>query len=133
MAVLTYVTVGSNRLDDAKIFYDALLGSAGIPPLFDHPSGGRVYGVDVPNFAVLGPFDGQPATVGNGAMFAFSFDTRAEVTAFYAKALSLGGTCEGPPGVRGPDWWFSYFRDLDGNKLCAYCLTPPQTSGTATV
>jgi catechol 2,3-dioxygenase-like lactoylglutathione lyase family enzyme len=123
MAALAYCTVGSNRLDEAKAFYDALLGSAGIPPLFEHPSGGRVYGAGgAPNFAVLGPFDKRPATVGNGAMFAFSFETRAEVEAFYAKAIELGGAEEGLPGVRGPNWYFCYFRDLDGNKLCAFCM-----------
>lgn len=121
MAALAYATVGSNRLEEAKAFYDALLGSAGIGTLFEHPSGGRVYGKDgAPNFAVLGPFNREPATVGNGAMFAFSFDSRAEVDAFHAKALALGGTDEGAPGVRGPDWYFAYFRDLDGNKLCAF-------------
>ena len=123
MAALAYCTVGSNRLEEAKAFYDALLDSAGIPALFEHPSGGRVYGVGgAPNFAVLGPFDKQPATVGNGSMSAFSFATRAEVDAFYAKAMALGAVDEGAPGVRGPDWYFSYFRDLDGNKLCAYCM-----------
>lgn len=123
MAALVYATVGSNRLDDAKAFYDALLGSAGIKPVFEHPSGGRVYGANrTPNFAVLGPHDGRPASVGNGSMFAFSFDTRQEVDAFYTKALELGGSCAGAPGLRGPGLWFSYFRDLDGNKLCAFCM-----------
>jgi catechol 2,3-dioxygenase-like lactoylglutathione lyase family enzyme len=118
---LSYSTVGSNRLDDAKRFYDALLGSAGLTPAFEHPSGGRVYGRDGGFcFAVLGPLDGQPATVGNGSMFAFSFDAREEVDAFYAKALALGAADEGAPGFRAADAYFSYFRDLDGNKLCAF-------------
>ena len=118
---LSYSTVGSNRLEDAKRFYDALLGSAGLTPAFEHPSGGRVYGRDGRFcFAVLGPLDGQPATVGNGSMFAFSFDAREEVDAFHAKALALGGSDEGAPGFRAPDAYFSYFRDLDGNKLCAF-------------
>ncbi|HZZ35212.1 MAG TPA: VOC family protein [Caulobacteraceae bacterium] len=123
MAALVYCTVGSNRLEEAKAFYDALFGLAGIPTLFEHPSGGRVYGKDgAPNFAVLGPFNKEAATVGNGSMYGFSFDTRSEVDAFHAKALALGGTDEGAPGVRGPNWYFSYFRDLDGNKLCAFCM-----------
>ena len=70
---------------------------------------------------MLGPFDGKPATVGNGSMFAFRFDTRGEVDAFHAKALALGGADEGAPGYRAPKFYFSYFRDLDGNKICAYC------------
>lgn len=123
MGALTYCTVGSNRLDEAKAFYDALLNSADIVPVFEHPSGGRVYGRgETPNFAVLAPFDGRAATVGNGSMFAFSFETRGEVDAFYAKALELGAACDGAPGVRGPGLYFSYFRDLDGNKLCAFCM-----------
>lgn len=123
MGALTYCTVGSNRLDQAKVFYDALLTSAGMAPIFEHPSGGRVYGQGgTPNFAVLGPFDGQAATVGNGSMFAFSFDTRGEVDGFHTKALELGASCEGAPGVRGGGLYLSYFRDLDGNKLCAFSM-----------
>ena len=121
MAALGYCTVGSNDLDRAKAFYDALLGPAGIGTLFEHPSGGRVYGQDGRLvFGVLGPYDGQPATAGNGSMAAFSCDSRAEVDAFHARALALGGVDEGAPGERGPGYDFSYFRDLDGNKLCAF-------------
>lgn len=123
MAMLGYCTVGSNRLVDAKTFYDALLGSAGFTPMFEHPSGGRIYGKDGNlGFGVLGPYDKKAASVGNGSMFAFRFDTQAEVDAFHAKALALGGSDEGAPGERGPKMYFSYFRDLDGNKLCAFCM-----------
>jgi hypothetical protein len=55
-------------------------------------------------------------------MFAFKFDTHEEVDAFYAKALALGAADEGGPGYRGPTFYFSYFRDLEGNKLCAYFI-----------
>ena len=122
MSHLAYATVGSNRLDAAKSFYDALLASAEIVPLFDHPSGGRVYGKDgAIMFGVLGPFNGEPATVGNGGMIAFHFDSPGEVAAFHAKALDLGAADEGPPGFRGGSpFYMSYFRDLDGNKLCAF-------------
>jgi catechol 2,3-dioxygenase-like lactoylglutathione lyase family enzyme len=110
-------------LEKAKAFYDALLGSIGMRGVFEHPSGGRVYGGEgAANFAVLGTFDGRPATAGNGSMFAFSFDSPKEVDAFHAKALALGGTDEGAPGERAPKMYFSYFRDLDGNKLCAFCM-----------
>jgi catechol 2,3-dioxygenase-like lactoylglutathione lyase family enzyme len=123
MITLGYATVGSNDLKRAKAFYDALLGSAGITPLFEHPSGGRVYGKDGNLFfGVLGPYDKKPATVGNGSMLAFRFDTREEVDAFHAKAVALGGSNEGAPGERAPKFYFSYFRDLDGNKLCAISL-----------
>ncbi len=121
MIALGHGSVGSNNLERAKAFYDALFATVGVTPLFEHPSGGRVYGKDRKIFfVVLGPFDGGPATVGNGSMHGFCFDTREEVRAFHAKALDLGGADEGAPGERAPKFYMSYFRDLDGNKLCAF-------------
>lgn len=120
MARISYFTVGSNRLDEAKAFYDALLASIGMKPRFEHPSGGRLYGDRESLFGVLGTFDGQPATAGNGSLGGFAFDTTEEVAAFHAKALALGAANEGDPGERAPGAYFAYFRDLDGNKLCGY-------------
>jgi len=123
MISLGHGIVGSNDLENAKAFYDALLGSAGITRLFEHPSGGRAYAKDGNLFfVVLGAYDKRPATVGNGSMHTFRFDTRGEVDAFHAKALALGGKDEGAPGERAPKFYMSYFRDLDGNKLCAFNL-----------
>ena len=121
MAKISYLTVGSNKLEEAKAFYDALLGSIGMKGLYEHPSGGRLYrGKSTGLFGVLGPYDGNPACIGNGMMGGFDFDSREEVDAFHAKAIELGGTCEGAPGERMPGVYFAYFRDLDGNKLCGY-------------
>lgn len=121
MATLNYMTVGSNRLEQAKAFYDGLLGSVGWKAAFEHPSGGRIYsGPGGQLFGVLGPHDGKPATIGNGVMGGFSFDKPEDVAAFHAKAMQLGGSDEGAPGERGPGLYFAYFRDVDGNKLCAY-------------
>jgi catechol 2,3-dioxygenase-like lactoylglutathione lyase family enzyme len=121
MAKISYLTVGSNKLEEAKAFYDALLGTIGMNPVYEHPSGGRLYrGKGVGMFGVLGPYDGNPACVGNGMMGGFDFETREAVDAFHAKALELGATDEGAPGERMPGVYFAYFRDLDGNKLCGY-------------
>ncbi|KRA66532.1 glyoxalase [Caulobacter sp. Root655] len=121
MAKVGYFTVGSNRLEEAKAFYDALLGSIGMASVHEHASGGRLYrGKGTGLFGVLGPYDGNPACIGNGSMGGFSFDSVEEVAAFHAKALELGATCEGAPGERMPGVYFAYFRDLDGNKLCGY-------------
>lgn len=122
MAVQSYSVVGSNDLERAKKFFDELLGSIGWKGMFEHPSGGRLYGSPASMFGVLGPYDGNPATVGNGTMIGFRFDSREEVDAFHAKALSLGAADEGAPGERGPGAYFAYFRDLDGNKFCGYIL-----------
>ena len=120
-----YSTVGSNKLDAAMGFYDELLGSIGMTKMFDHPSGGRLYSGKDGIFGVLGPYDGKPATIGNGSMTGFPLDTREAVDDFHAKALALGGTDEGAPGLRGPSAYFAYCRDLDGNKLCAFNSTEP--------
>lgn len=121
MGRVSYMTVGSNRLEAAKAFYDALLGSIGMKGVYEHPSGGRLYrGKGTGLFGVLGPHDGEPACVGNGMMGGFDFESREAVDAFHAKAMELGGRCEGPPGERMPGAYFAYFRDLDGNKLCGY-------------
>ena len=121
MGRVSYMTVGSNDLDKAKVFYDGLLGSIGMKGIYEHPSGGRLYrGKGTGLFGVLGPYDGNPACVGNGMMGGFDFETREEVDAFHAKAIELGGSCEGAPGERMPGVYFAYFRDLDGNKLCGY-------------
>jgi catechol 2,3-dioxygenase-like lactoylglutathione lyase family enzyme len=115
------MTVGSNKLEAAKVFYDALLGSIGMKGVYEHPSGGRLYrGKGTGLFGVLGPYDGEVACVGNGMMGGFDFESREEVDAFHARAIELGGRCEGAPGERMPGAYFAYFRDLDGNKLCGY-------------
>jgi len=120
MARIGYCTVGSNRLEESKKFYDELLATIGMKGMFEHPSGGRLYRGEAGLFGVLGAYDGGEASVGNGSMMGFSFDTTEEVDAFYAKALELGGTDDGEPGERGPGAYFAYFRDLDGNKFCSY-------------
>ncbi len=122
--MVAYATVGTNNAASAMEFYDALLSPFGIGRFFDHPRGGAVYGKDgQPSFGVLVPYDEAPATAGNGSMTGFAMDNRAQVDAFHAKALELGGSCEGEPGLRGPEemaMYFTYVRDREGNKLCAF-------------
>ena len=74
------------------------------------------------------PHDKNAATAGNGNMVALVLDSRAKVDALYAKALELGGSDEGPPGLRGEEgpqaFYGAYFRDPEGNKFCAFCTGP---------
>ena len=121
--MIGYTCVGTNNLDKAVSFYEQLLGLLGAKPFFKTDRGiGWGVSPDKPMFSVLQPFDGQPATVGNGTMVAFSVANPQEVQAFYAKALALGGQDEGGPGSRGGGFYGAYFRDLDGNKLAVYCM-----------
>ena len=115
-----YASVGSNNLEVSLQFYGALLGSLGMKRLAANPKGGAFFGhPDTGVFAVVTPFDERPATVGNGAMIGFALPSNDAVDTFYNAALGLGATDEGPPGYRGSAY-FAYFRDPEGNKLCAY-------------
>ena len=122
MAKVGGVMVGANNIERAKDFYDAVLGVIGIGRLMEHPSGGRVYaGGGDPMFSVVRPFNGEAATAGNGTMVSFSCASPEDVAGMHAKALEMGGTCEGPPGPRGDtSFYAAYFRDPEGNKICAF-------------
>ncbi len=121
--MIGYTTVGTNDLPRAVAFYDALFGEIGIKQLMKFERGiGWGSGYDKPSFAVMKPFDGQPATVGNGVMIGLAAHTKDQVNALHAKALALGGHDEGAPGLRGGNFYGAYFRDLDGNKIAAFCM-----------
>ncbi len=123
--MIGYVTLGTNDLDRATRFYDALLGEIGAKRMMQTDRF-VVWFVapDKPALGVFKPFDGNPATVGNGVMVALVVDSPAKVDALHKKALELGATDEGAAGPRGiPGFYAGYFRDLDGNKLNFYCFT----------
>jgi catechol 2,3-dioxygenase-like lactoylglutathione lyase family enzyme len=128
--MLGYITLGSNDIDTAKRFYSGLVSVIGGKELMKFSETFIVYGVgmDKTAIAITSPFNGEPATPGNGNMAAIVVLERAQVDALHAKAMELGGTCEGPPGLRGEEgpmaFYAAYFRDPDGNKLCAYRMGP---------
>jgi catechol 2,3-dioxygenase-like lactoylglutathione lyase family enzyme len=119
--MIGYVTLGTNDLPRAAAFYDALLAEVGARRLMDYGRG-YSYGesMDKPSLGIVAPYDGQPATVGNGVMVALAVDSRAAVDRVHRKALELGGADEGPAGPRGEHFYAGYFRDLDGNKLSVF-------------
>jgi predicted lactoylglutathione lyase len=119
--MIAYVTLGTNDLDRAAKFYDALLAEVGAKRLWQTERGiGWGTGRGKPALSVMKPFDGKPATVGNGGMVSLQADSREMVDRIHKKALELGGTDEGPAGLRDGKFYIGYFRDLDGNKLNAY-------------
>jgi predicted lactoylglutathione lyase len=72
--------------------------------------------------SVIKPYDGKPATVGNGVMVALAAKSKAQVDSIHRKALELGAKDEGAPGPRGDGFYAGYFRDLDGHKLNAFFM-----------
>jgi catechol 2,3-dioxygenase-like lactoylglutathione lyase family enzyme len=125
--MIGYVTLGTNDLPRAAVFYDELLSLMGAGRFMDEDTFiAWAVSPDVPAISVTKPYDGKAATVGNGTMVALAVKTTKQVDAIHAKALELGGTDEGAPGPRGESGFYAgYFRDLDGNKLNAFCMTKP--------
>ena len=78
--------------------------------------------MDQPGLSLTRPYDGKPASVGNGTMVALFVDSTDKVDALHARALTLGGSDEGPPGLRMGNFYAGYFRDPDGNKLNAFTM-----------
>ena len=122
--MIGYVTLGTNDIGRAAKFYDALLGEMGARRAMESDRF-IAWGTDpnLPALAVIKPFDGKPATTGNGVMVALAAGSKDKVNALHAKAIKLGGKDEGAPGPRGEGGFYgAYFRDLDGNKLAFFCM-----------
>lgn len=122
--MIGYVTLGTNDFARGAKFYDAIAAELGTSRMMEGdrfiawgtPGGGAGLGL-------TRPFNGQLATIGNGVMVALAAKDREQVDRLHALALSLGGTDEGAPGVRGGgSFYAAYFRDLDGNKLNVFFM-----------
>ncbi len=121
--MIGYVTLGTNDRERGAKFYDAVCGALGVGRMMENdefiawgaPGGGAGIGLTK-------PFDGNPASVGNGVMVALEAKDEEQVRQLHAVALANGGTCEGPPGPRGEGFCAAYFRDPDGNKLNAFIM-----------
>ncbi|MFL6969982.1 VOC family protein [Pseudomonas alvandae] len=129
--MISHVCIGANDFQRAFVFYQEVMQALGLELKFKdlerpwagwmHPDNPR------PLFVIGKPYDGEPATSGNGQMIALLASDRQVVRNTHALALTLGGRCEGPPGLRPeyhPDYYGAYFRDPEGNKLCVCCHDP---------
>lgn len=121
--MIGYVTLGTNDLPRAAKFYDALLAELGAKRMMEEESF-IAWSVKpgAPALSATKPYDGKRATVGNGVMIALSAKNPQQVDALYKKAMELGASDEGPPGLRGGTFYAAYIRDLDGNKLNFFCM-----------
>lgn len=133
--MIAYVTVGADDIVAAKRFYSAFLPMLGYR-LKEGPEG-LSYALPVepgqlpvlPDFYVKPPFDGGPASAGNGAMVAFEARNQAQVRDLHAAALVAGGADEGQPGFRadyGPQFYVGYLRDPQGNKIALFSSNPAE-------
>lgn len=127
--MIGYITLGTNDLERAAAFYDALLAELGASKFMEVPDYFVAWatGPGQPGLSVTRPYDGKPASVGNGVMVALQAENPEHVDRVYRKALELGAADEGPPGLREgiPGFYAGYFRDLDGNKLNVFHMAGP--------
>jgi catechol 2,3-dioxygenase-like lactoylglutathione lyase family enzyme len=123
--MIGYITLGTNDLGRAVAFYDELMAELGAGR-FMEGDGFVAWAPDAtqPGLSVTRPFNGQPATVGNGVMVALQVASPTDVDRVYNKAIELGAADEGAAGPRAeiPGFYAGYFRDLDGNKLNVFCM-----------
>ena len=131
--MIAYITVGADNIALAKRFYSAFLpalnyrlkeGPEGLSYALPVPAGQRP---TLPDFYVKPTFNGQPASVGNGAMVAFEAQNQSQVRDLHAAAIKAGGTDEGQPGFRadyGADFYVGYLRDPQGNKIALFSSDP---------
>jgi len=132
--MFTYVCLGTNNLPKAIAFYDTVLATLGLQRCdvgaesgFEDMVGWGTYADDGRQELALWvctPFNGAPASTGNGTMVALKAASWKEVNDFHAAALTKGGSSEGAPGLRpqyNEDFYAAYVRDPDGNKLAVVC------------
>lgn len=123
--MFSHVHLGSNDVERARKFYDALMASIGGSPGVKDADRNRYFYYHKGAMLIVGePLDGQPATVGNGGTVGFAVDSAEQGDAWHAAGVANGGTSvESPPGVRDRGergkLYLGYLRDPDGNKLCA--------------
>ena len=120
--MFSHIMIGTNNLDRAKSFYDAVLGTIGVPPAMVDRH--RIFYMTKSGvFSVSTPIDGKPATVANGGTIGFACSSPEQVEAWHNAGVQNGGTSiEEPPGVRDGGMgklYLAYLRDPDGNKICA--------------
>ena len=120
--MIGFVMVGTNNLDKAIGFYDVLLETIELKRTVTNE---KYAGYSSKNksgnveFYVTNPANKETATFGNGTQISFIVNSEESVNRFYNTGIKLGGKDEGPPGIRSGDY-YCYFRDLDGNKICAF-------------
>tara|TARA_Y100000768_G_C23665642_1_gene535241 strand:- start:88 stop:474 length:387 start_codon:yes stop_codon:yes gene_type:complete len=122
---ISFVMVGTNDLDKSSKFYDVVLANLGMKRVtvteryiaYSHSSGD-----DSLKFYITKPQNKENATAGNGTMVALSAETKEAVDKFHKIALENGAVDEGKPGLRSDGNYYSYIRDLDGNKIASRFL-----------
>jgi catechol 2,3-dioxygenase-like lactoylglutathione lyase family enzyme len=125
--MFSHIQIGARDLPKMIAFYDRVFSILGLVRMPEENDGGPAGmgwqrpGQRWPQVFVQLPFNGLPATSGNGMQISFSAQSQQQVRDAWQAALDNGGIDEGAPGLR-PQYSEGYFgaycRDPEGNKLC---------------
>ena len=123
--MIGYIMVGTNDLNRSIKFYDKLFEILNLERIeTDDVCAGysQKDGNGKVEFYVTKPVNKKTATIGNGSQVSFFTNSRDIVDKFHELGLQLGATSEGSGGERpsGSGVYYSYIRDLDGNKICTF-------------
>jgi catechol 2,3-dioxygenase-like lactoylglutathione lyase family enzyme len=123
--MFSHVTVGTNDVERAKKFYDAVFGALGVKEGVNFGAG-VAYSHEGRNFIVRQPVNGEAASFANGGTIGFMMASPEQADTWHAAGTASGGaSCEDPPGLReGSNLYLAYLRDPDGNKLCGMFPMP---------
>lgn len=126
----THIQIGARDWPRLVAFYDTVLAPLGLRRSNDIETAGpagviwRPPRLRWPSFVVAPPYNGLPATWGNGTQVSFQAPSCGIVDRCWALALDAGGSDEGAPGLRtryAPDFYAAYCRDPEGNKIAFVC------------
>ncbi|AEI82626.1 glyoxalase/bleomycin resistance protein/dioxygenase (plasmid) [Cupriavidus necator N-1] len=92
MSIISHVVVGTNDLERARVFYDAVLKTLGVKRVVNLETA-SLWGTESPEFMVTRPGNGLPSTYANGGTIGFAAPNRAAVHAFHEAAIKA--RCQG--------------------------------------
>jgi catechol 2,3-dioxygenase-like lactoylglutathione lyase family enzyme len=114
--MIDHTGIGVADMVRSAAFYDATLKPLGMRRAMQMPENigtdGVGYGFDFPVFWIdrFHPHSVRQHT-------AFAARNRGQVDAFHAAAVAAGGTDNGAPGQRRPNYYAAFVLDPDGNNM----------------
>ena len=125
--MFSHVMIGTNDIEESRIFYDKLFEALGSDSgkMYPNLTGQKryFYNFNGTSLVITQPIDGNAATVANGSTIGFNIESIEQGDAWHKAGIDNGGTSiEEPPGIRNYEkfsMYLAYLKDPTGHKLCA--------------
>ena len=117
--MIDHVSIGVRDLAASVRFYAAVLEPLGMR-LLKEREGRTGFGSKYPELWLNARPGMSAAPADTGAHLCLRARSTAAVDTFHARALALGGTDDGPPGLRAATmvtYYAAFIRDPDGNRI----------------